>query len=46
VSAGTEELQLPADIDIGQYPIVDVSVEPMDGNPAHSGVSIARGQLA
>jgi anti-sigma-K factor RskA len=46
VSAGTEELVLPPDIDVGQFPIVDVSVEPLDGDPTHSGMSIARGQLA
>lgn len=45
VRAGTEELVLPADLDLGQYPIVDVSVEPLDGDPTHSGVSIARGVL-
>ncbi len=45
VSAGTEELELPADLDIGDYPVVDVSVETLDGDPTHSGVSIARGQL-
>ncbi len=46
VGAGTEELELPPDLDIGEFPIVDVSVEPLDGDPTHSGVSIARGQLA
>ena len=46
VRAGTEELVLPADIDVDRFPIVDVSVEPLDGDPTHSGVSIARGQLA
>jgi hypothetical protein len=45
VSAGTDELELPPDLDIGEFPIVDVSVEPLDGDPTHSGVSIARGQL-
>ncbi|MGY1747047.1 anti-sigma factor [Blastococcus sp. SYSU D00695] len=45
VSAGTEELELPADLDVGEFPIVDVSIEPLDGDPTHSGVSIARGQL-
>lgn len=45
VRTGTEELELPAGLDIGQYPIVDVSVEPLDGDPTHSGVSIARGVL-
>ena len=28
-----------------QFPIVDVSVEPLDGVPTHSGVSVARGEL-
>lgn len=37
--------QVPAGLDISQYPLVDVSDEPMDGNPAHSTVSIARGTL-
>ncbi len=45
VRAGTEEFELPAGLDIGEYPVVDVSVEPLDGDPAHSGASVARGQL-
>ncbi len=28
------------------YRILDISVEPDDGDPTHSGVSLARGQLA
>ena len=36
---------LPASVDPAEYPIVDVSVEPVDGNPAHSGASLLRGQL-
>ena len=28
------------------YRIVDISVEPEDGDPTHSGVSLARGELA
>ena len=37
----------PADTIEGKdsYPVVDVSDEPMDGNPAHSTISIARGTL-
>ncbi|MBA4101424.1 MAG: anti-sigma factor [Arthrobacter sp.] len=38
--------QLPAGLEISEFPIVDVSDEPVDGNPAHSSVSIARGTLA
>lgn len=37
---------VPAGLDLAKYPIVDVSDEPMDGNPAHSSVSIVRGTLA
>ncbi|WP_163276172.1 anti-sigma factor, partial [Cellulomonas iranensis] len=36
---------LPADLDLTQFPVVDVSDEPMDGDPAHSGVSVVRGAL-
>jgi hypothetical protein len=36
---------LPAGLDVADYPLVDVSVEPYDGNPLHSGNSIVRGQL-
>jgi hypothetical protein len=42
---GEVTLELPPGIDLGEYPIVDVSVEPLDGDPAHSGVSVARGEL-
>lgn len=37
--------ELPDGLDIDEYPIVDVSREPLDGDPAHSGDSIVRGQL-
>lgn len=36
---------VPASIDYRDFPIVDVSVEPADGDPAHSGDSILRGTL-
>jgi len=36
---------LPAGLDVAAYPLVDVSIEPYDGNPLHSGDSIVRGQL-
>ncbi|MGY1635312.1 anti-sigma factor [Geodermatophilus sp. SYSU D00742] len=38
-------LPLPSGLDLGQYPVVDVSVEPLDGDPLHSGESVARGLL-
>jgi hypothetical protein len=46
VHRGDTVLPLPDDLDLGDYPLVDVSVEPMDGDPAHSGVSVARGTLS
>jgi anti-sigma-K factor RskA len=45
VRSGTTTLDLPDGIDLAEYPIVDVSVEPLDGDPTHSGVSVARGIL-
>jgi anti-sigma-K factor RskA len=36
---------LPAHVDPSGFPIVDVSIEPTDGAPAHSGKSILRGTL-
>ena len=45
VLPGTQTLELPAGLDLRQFPLVDVSVEPLDGNPAHSGDSVARGEL-
>ncbi|SMH47374.1 Anti-sigma-K factor rskA [Rathayibacter oskolensis] len=36
---------VPADVDLSQYSLVDVSEEPLDGDPAHSGDSIVRGPL-
>ncbi|HEU0180913.1 MAG TPA: anti-sigma factor, partial [Agromyces mariniharenae] len=36
---------LPAGIDLTEFTLVDVSAEPVDGDPAHSGDSIVRGEL-
>ena len=36
---------VPADIDLRDYVLVDVSQEPLDGDPTHSGDSIVRGEL-
>lgn len=41
----TETFPLPSGIDLAEYDLVDVSVEPLDGDPSHSGDSIARGRL-
>lgn len=46
VLAGDEgEFPLPDGLDLGEFPVVDVSQEPYDGDPAHSGDSLVRGQL-
>ncbi len=44
ISAG-RSYQIPADVVLGDFPIIDVSVEPDDGNPLHSGRSVLRGRL-
>ncbi|RUR01706.1 anti-sigma factor domain-containing protein [Labedella endophytica] len=45
LDGATGTFRVPADVDLSAYPIVDVSAEPQDGNPAHSGDSIVRGEL-
>lgn len=37
---------LPDGLDLADYPVVDVSEEHFDGDPAHSGDSVVRGELA
>lgn len=36
---------LPAGMDMTDFPVVDVSVEHFDGNTGHSAISVVRGQL-
>ncbi|MGM1028425.1 MAG: anti-sigma factor domain-containing protein [Actinomycetota bacterium] len=45
MDASSTELALPADLDLAAFPVVDVSIEPYDGDPTHSGNSIWRGAL-
>lgn len=45
VRPGTQTVELPAGLNLADFPLVDVSVEPLDGNPTHSGVSVVRGEL-
>lgn len=40
---GDGDYVIPSGVDPAKYPIVDVSIEPADGVPTHSGVSIVRG---
>lgn len=37
--------RLPAGLDPADFPVVDVSVEPFDGDPTHSGQTVFRGQF-
>jgi anti-sigma-K factor RskA len=46
-SQGTRaRFPIPDDLDVAEFPVVDVSVEPADGDPAHSGDSVVRGTLS
>ena len=36
---------LPSGLDPREFPVVDVSAEPLDGDPGHSGDSVLRGEL-
>jgi len=49
VSLGTARpdgrYELPPGLRLADFPVVDVSTEPYDGNPAHSGASLLRGVL-
>jgi hypothetical protein len=44
--AATGTFRVPPGLDLTTYRLVDVSDEPLDGDPAHSGVSLLRGTLA
>ena len=47
VLTGSEgRFDVPGGLDLEDFAIVDVSAEPLDGDPAHSGDSIVRGELA
>jgi hypothetical protein len=42
---GSGQFDLPDGVDLETYPLVDISEEPLDGNPTHSGTSVLRGTL-
>jgi hypothetical protein len=46
LDGSTASFPLPPQVDLADFPVVDVSLEPADGNPAHSGDSIVRGTLS
>ena len=41
----SEDFTLPPNVDVHRYSLVDISSEPSDGNAAHSGNSLLRGEL-
>lgn len=43
--SGRGRLTVPDGVRVGDDPEVDVSLEPDDGDPAHSGESVLRGEL-
>ncbi len=43
---GSGRYDVPDDVDLDRFSVVDISVELDDGNPDHSGNSIVRGELA
>jgi len=45
VRPGTTSLPVPDGLDLAEWPTVEISVEPLDGQPGHSGVSLVRGSL-
>ena len=45
VRPGTTSLPVPDDLQLGEWPTVEISVEPLDGDPTHSGTSLVRGAL-
>ncbi|WP_370615607.1 anti-sigma factor [Mumia qirimensis] len=42
----SETFAVPSGVDLAAYDSVDISLEPFDGDPAHSATSVARGRLA
>ncbi|MBF0672699.1 MAG: anti-sigma factor [Salinibacterium sp.] len=47
VMEGAEaDFTVPEGLDLSEYVLVDVSLEPDDGDPSHSGNSIVRGELS
>lgn len=45
LEGATGRFVVPDGIDLDEFTLVDVSAEPVDGDPAHSGDSIVRGEL-
>lgn len=45
LEGSTGTFAVPWGVDLAEYSVVDISAEPHDGNPAHSGMSVVRGSL-
>ena len=45
LTGSTGEFVVPASVDLAEFSVVDISAEPLDGDPTHSGDSIVRGAL-
>ncbi len=45
LDASTGSFAVPAGVDLAEFPVVDISDEPLDGDPAHSGDSLVRGTI-
>lgn len=45
ITATSTRLTVPEGVDLEQYPIVDVSHEHFDGDPSHSGITLAAGPM-
>lgn len=45
LTGSSGEFVVPASVDLSQFSLVDISAEPLDGDPTHSGDSIVRGAL-
>ena len=41
----TGDFLLPPGLDLGEYPVVDISLERVDGDPGHGGDSLVRGEV-
>lgn len=46
LTSPVQSFTLAGDVDVTRFPVVDISVEPPDGDLTHSGNSIVRGTLA
>lgn len=45
MNGGSSSFDVPDGVDFAKFSAVDVSLEPLDGDPAHSETSLARGSL-